>query len=117
MPETDTTKTYNPNLKDYFCMDCGRKNCKLWRIGACSCIELRCARCGWEYTKEVIPSLSSGELPVLDVKGMHRSKWEYTDKLGHLVPAVPTPDGEEWWGYTSVPEEGVRWWQSLPNGV
>lgn len=34
--------------------------------------------------------------------------------IGWRVPAVPTQDGETYWGYTSCPEEGVQWWRSLP---
>lgn len=32
---------------------------------------------------------------------------------GWRVPAVPTLDGS-WWGYSSVPAEGVAWWKALP---
>jgi hypothetical protein len=35
--------------------------------------------------------------------------------IGWLVAAVPTEDGKTYWGYTSVPEDGVRWWNSLPK--
>jgi hypothetical protein len=28
---------------------------------------------------------------------------------------VPTPDLSTFWGYTSVPEEGVAWWRALPT--
>jgi hypothetical protein len=36
------------------------------------------------------------------------------DQIGWLVPAVPDEEGVGYWGYTSVPQEGVRWWKSLP---
>ena len=45
------------------------------------------------------------------------------DQIGWLVPAIPTdfPHGLQWnlpaeysfWGYTSVPDEGVKWWMAL----
>ncbi len=35
--------------------------------------------------------------------------------IGWLVAAVPTEDGKTYWGYTSVPEEGVKWWNALPK--
>jgi hypothetical protein len=38
-----------------------------------------------------------------------------TDQIGWMVPAVPTPDGDTFWGYTSVPLEGVLWWKALPT--
>jgi len=36
------------------------------------------------------------------------------DQIGWLVPAVPTPDGESFWGYTSVPQDACQWWHALP---
>ena len=34
------------------------------------------------------------------------------DVIGWLVPAVPTEDGQTFWGYSSVPEGGVEcWWR------
>lgn len=36
-------------------------------------------------------------------------------KHGSMVPAVPTEDGSTFWGYTSVPDGGVKWWRSLPS--
>lgn len=36
--------------------------------------------------------------------------------IGWLVAAVPTEDGETFWGYTSVPQAGVNWWNSLRTG-
>lgn len=38
-----------------------------------------------------------------------------TDTIGWRVPAVPTEDGEGFWGYSSVPPEGVAWWRALPT--
>jgi hypothetical protein len=38
-----------------------------------------------------------------------------TDSIGWLVPAVPTAEGDTFWGYTSVPGPGVEWWQRLPT--
>jgi hypothetical protein len=35
------------------------------------------------------------------------------DQIGWRVPAVPTEDGETFWGYSSVPADGVRWWKVL----
>ena len=36
------------------------------------------------------------------------------DQIGWLVPAIPTPDNETFWGYTSVPSHSVVWWWSVP---
>jgi hypothetical protein len=35
--------------------------------------------------------------------------------FGWKVAAVPTEEGDTFWGYTSVPREGVIWWDSLPT--
>lgn len=37
-----------------------------------------------------------------------------SDSIGWLVPAVPTEEDDTYWGYTSVPQPGVEWWQRLP---
>jgi len=36
------------------------------------------------------------------------------DQIGWRIPAVPTEDGQTYWGYTSVPKEGCDWWNALP---
>jgi hypothetical protein len=35
------------------------------------------------------------------------------DQIGWRIPAVPTENGETFWGYSSVPDEGVTWWKRL----
>jgi hypothetical protein len=37
-----------------------------------------------------------------------------SDQIGGCVPAVPCEDALTFWGYTSVPSEGVAWWKRLP---
>ena len=32
-----------------------------------------------------------------------------------LIAAVPTVEGDTFWGFTSVPQEGVDWWNRLPK--
>jgi hypothetical protein len=32
-----------------------------------------------------------------------------------MVGAVPTEDGSTFWGFSSVPTDGVGWWESLPK--
>lgn len=39
---------------------------------------------------------------------------EATDQIGWLVPAVPTAEGDTFWGYTSVPADRAQWWRDLP---
>jgi hypothetical protein len=102
---------YFPTPKGYECGVCHMSGVKLWRVAASSHIELFCADCACK---------ESGENVQIDADGRHESKYGPTDQLysvGHtnLVPAIPTEDGQEWWGYTSVPEPGVRWWRRLPT--
>ena len=38
-----------------------------------------------------------------------------TDQIGWLVPAVPSEEGDTFWGYMSVPQAGCDWWDRLPT--
>ena len=99
----------------YECCDCGGKGCKLWRDYQCFLenLELRCAECaGKNQNKDVADMNPEGKRPYQMVEG---GIVQWTDQIGWLVPAVPTEDGETFWGYTSVPQEGVDWWKNLPN--
>lgn len=35
--------------------------------------------------------------------------------IGWLVAAVPTEEGDTYWGFSSVPQSGVDWWNRLPK--
>ena len=93
----------------YECSDCGITGVKLWRLynTFLSHQHLRCASCACqEY-----------DLPdSVDPNG--KSVWEglTSDTIngGSMIPAVPTEDGDTYWGYTSVPQAGVDWWRQLP---
>jgi hypothetical protein len=37
--------------------------------------------------------------------------------IGWRVAAVPTEEGDTYWGYTSIPQAGVDWWKSLPESA
>lgn len=126
-----TPFSYSPATPaGYVCTGCGAKNCKLWRQYQtfADCIELKCAKC------------SGADISTLDAAGTVESTiftrgskvTEHLtgkvgvfgdpdfpvprqDQLGGLMPAVPTEDGSTFWGYTSVPDAGVRWWKSLDS--
>lgn len=113
----------------YECSKCGATGCKLWRQynTFLNHLELKCAKC------------SGADISTLDADGrvessLHKRGGEVhilatgkighfgvdvpmprTDQLGSLVPAVPTDDGESFWGYTSVPDAGCSWWRALPS--
>lgn len=38
-------------------------------------------------------------------------------QLRGLCAAVPTEEGDTFWGYTSVPDDGVKWWDNLPKSL
>jgi hypothetical protein len=98
--------------EDYCCSNCGASGVKLWRQYQTFLdhIKLFCAACACE---------SQGKENLVDSDGMRPSdlgNGMKTDQIGWLVPAVPTEDGENYWGYTSVPKAGVKWWKSLSVG-
>lgn len=86
----------------YHCRECGATGCKLWRVAASSCIRLWCLACAEEVSNDRLKF------------GAESSDQLYNDGL-NLVPAVPTEDGEDWWGYTSVPDDRCAWWRALPT--
>lgn len=97
-----------PKASDSYCCDnCGKKNVRLWREyqTIASCTSLTCQSCSIIREKK--------ECFVED-DGRMRDDLGYSDQIGWLVPAVPTEEGDTFWGYTSVPQEGVDWWYSLP---
>lgn len=81
----------------YECGDCGANGVKLWREynTFLEHITLRCARCAEKNQKKTLDLLRS-------------------DQIGWLIPAVPTPNKESFWGYTSIPQKDVEWWKRLP---
>ncbi len=79
----------------YHCAKCGGGNRKLWRVGASSHIDLACFECGSDDPAERLKLIES-------------------DQFAGRVPAIPDEDGGSWWGYTSVPQDGVEWWYRLP---
>lgn len=96
----------------YVCKVCGASGCKLWRQynTFADHIELHCAVCAAAKDNE--------DLSTMDDKGFHASsllRGMRTDQLCGLMPAVPTEDGESYWGYTTVPQPGCNWWARLPS--
>ncbi len=79
---------------DYKCKDCDMQGVKLWRGYQSIPIELRCGAC-----------TSKHENRTLDLAESDQCAWS--------VPAIPDLQGA-YWGYTSVPAEGVAWWKALP---
>lgn len=87
----------------YHCEVCGAKDCRLWRKYQTFLDhqKLFCANCAENDQDKKLE---------LDQAAGHITH----DQIGWLVPAVPTEDGETYWGYTSVPSSGCEWWDALP---
>lgn len=81
----------------YTCSDCGVRGVKLWREYQTflDSQTLRCRACCEKHAG--------------------KPKSENSDQIGWSVPAVPTPDGTTFWGYSSVPILAVNWWDALPE--
>lgn len=88
----------------YRCTTCGAHGVKLWRLYAtlANQTDLLCRDC-------------AGKAEGRDVsENYERSD---SDQIGWRVPAVPTEEGDAYWGYAGVPDAGVQWWRRLPNRV
>ncbi len=97
----------------YACGQCAKHGCKLWRRYQTFLDHqsLFCVDCAGKN--------QSHDVSDIDNDGMtthqHASGASRHDSIGWLVPAVPTEEGETYWGYTSVPDAGVAWWRALPS--
>ena len=96
------------DLSAYVCAQCGASGCKLWREYQTFSPTLLCAACA---------AKSEGkDITDIDAEGKRSGKFgDRTDQIGWYVPAVPTEDGCGYWGYTSVPNPGCKWWKGLPT--
>jgi hypothetical protein len=89
----------------YNCQDCGVFGVRLYREynTFMEHQHLRCRACA--VKKQSKNDRKSDDL--------FSSEKEHS--IGWLVAAVPTEDGESFWGFTSVPDDGVKWWDNLPK--
>lgn len=101
MSAADANYTNGETPGCYRCCKCSATGVKLWR-GYNECdVKLFCQECA--------------------EKDQGKSIYKGSDQIGWMVPAVPAeaPDDEgklNWfWGYSSVPSEGVDWWYSLAD--
>lgn len=113
--------TENPSVPEaYKCGACGATGCKLWRRYATYLDhqDLFCCVCAGADQKHDVTGIDdrgmSPSAPCKDATGKVFPGRPH-DSIGWLVPAVPTEDLTTYWGYTSVPDNGVAWWRALPT--
>ena len=70
----------------------------------------RCCDCAAVNQDKDITNMDAGGMSS-DPSHRHPMR---SDAIGWLIPAVPTEEGDTFWGYTSVPQPGCDWWTALP---
>lgn len=91
----------------YKCGKCGATGCKLWREYQTVAPKLLCAPCAAANQNRDISGIDGrGAMP----DGSRRDR-----SIGWYVPAIPDEEGVGYWGYTSVPQIGIEWWERLPT--
>lgn len=100
---TEHSKDFNSD-QHYRCGECGATGVRLWREynTFLNYQHLYCRTCAVKDQKKTPEDLEEYE----------RIR---CDQIGWLVPAVPTRDGDTFWGYSSVPQGLCNWWFSLPT--
>lgn len=91
----------HPTPKGYECSRCGRGGLRLFREYGHGGKDLLCAPCVF------VAERRSADCPVWPAPAAG------SDWVLNLCAAVPTEDGFTFWGFSSVPEDGVRWWNRL----
>lgn len=79
----------------YLCC-CGKRGVRLYRKYSEPVRSLLCRECALQEQRKGSP----------DQQSEHSIGWR--------VAAVPTEAGDEFWGFSAVPENGVEWWDRLP---
>ncbi len=98
----------NQVSEDYKCDQCHKMGIKLWREYQTFQPQLLCAKCAAEDQNKNINSMNSGGF-------YHTTRFGWSEQIGWYIPAVPDEEEFGFWGYTSVPDEGINWWRNLPN--
>lgn len=99
----------------YQCTKCGAAGVKLWILTTWRaynrCLDnqtLYCLRCAEDWYAEN----NGGARIDLSWEGL--SSFGGLDTIERLVAAVPTEDGDTFWGYTAIPPDRFAWWNQLP---
>jgi len=104
-------------LAKYCCYECGATNCKLWREWQTSPPKLLCARCAAKDQKKSIRGIDQeGTIASRPLGHMTKGMiYERTDQIGRFVPALPTENEKDYWGYSAAPTLAIKWWRELPT--
>jgi hypothetical protein len=96
----------------YCCSECGQHGVKLWREYQTFAdhINLTCGPCTVKDQDKEGHFRDDGKFFCKGSLDPDRP----SDAVGWRVPAIPTVEGDTYWGYTSVPTPGVLWWYRLP---
>jgi len=94
----------------YVCGECGASEVKLWRRYQ-TFLNHQSLLCAAHTAAD-----QHADVAAIDSEGRYLDPQVgfRVDSVGWMVPAVPTDDGETFWGYTSIPQVGVDWWRGLP---
>jgi hypothetical protein len=95
MTSPQRPQRFDPEAEVYECSTCRVAGVRLWR--------------GYQLTVQAVTLLCCA----CAEESQGRKLDPDSDTIGWLVPAVPSGDGS-FWGYTSVPDDGVDWWNALP---
>jgi hypothetical protein len=98
---------------NYVCQSCGAADCKLWRDYQSFRPRLLCVICAGNDQFYDVSSVDADGL--INVEDEFNPETYKSTTIGWLVPAVPTPEWNTYWGYSSIPEEGLTWWRYLPS--
>lgn len=124
----------------YHCAKCRVPGVKLWRTyvavmlpipltcASCTCASCTCASCACAEQSvhgrsRKVAHNAEGAVVVTttydpDLEPVLYAAFREGDRdmnqIGRYVPAIPTEDGVGYWGFTAVPEAGIRWWRNLP---
>ncbi len=88
---------------DYKCDHCGADKVKLWINQLAENINiLLCAKCSENHQK-------------IGREDNWKSLFSVGEgvQIGWMTPAVPIGGEDAYWLFTSIPEEGMRWWEKL----
>lgn len=95
-----------PPPSGYRCLICNAHGVRLWRDWNCIAvyITLRCYDCVIDKAEDKKDVLGKKYTPE-------------STQIDGLCAAIPTAEGDTFWGYSSAPAEGCVWWRSLSPRV